>query len=219
MYGLGDLPQAFARLCAIWGGVYMLDRPVDKILFDEKGHAKGISSKGEEAYAPIIIGDPTYFTDLDKTKVTGRTIRAICLLNHPVACLKDKTIDSANIIIPQGEVHREHDIYICFTSYAKRVCPKDWYIALVSTIVETDDPVAEIKPGLDLLGPVAFKGIQIQDIVEPINSVSEDGCYCSSSYDPTTHFEDTIAEVLDLYQQIMGKPCDLDAPPPTPGQV
>lgn len=29
LYGLGELPQGFARLAAIYGGTYMLDKPVD----------------------------------------------------------------------------------------------------------------------------------------------------------------------------------------------
>jgi Rab GDP dissociation inhibitor len=63
MYGLGDLPQAFARLCAVWGGVYMLNIPVDKIIVDG-GKAIGIESQGRWAFAPIIIGDPSYFSGI-----------------------------------------------------------------------------------------------------------------------------------------------------------
>ena len=213
MYGLGDLPQAFARLCAVWGGVYMLNTSVDKILLDEKGHATGIESKGQQAHAPIIIGDPSYFKEIPgKTKVVGKVVRAICLLNHPVKCLKNP-VDSGNIIIPQHEVHRNHDIYVCFISSMQKVCPKDWYIALVSTTVETANPEAELKAGLDLLGDVAYSGITVQDVVEPCVKGSVDGMYCSASYDPTTHFETTIQEVLDLYAEIMGQPIDFNKPP------
>jgi len=213
MYGLGDLPQAFARLCAVWGGVYMLNTPVDKILLDEKGHATGIESKGQQAFAPIIIGDPSYFKDIpNKTRVVGKVIRAICLLNHPVDCLKNK-VDSGNIIIPQHEVGRQHDIYICFTSSTQKVCPAGWSIALVSTFVETENPEEELLPGLRLLGEVKYKGVNIQDVVEPVIPGGQDGMYCSASYDPTTHFETTIQEVLDLYAQIMGHPIDFSKPP------
>ena len=213
MYGLGDLPQAFARLCAVWGGVYMLQTPVDKIILED-GKAKGIESNGKTAYAPILIGDPSYFKDIPgKTKVVGKIVRAICLLDSPIKCLKDKKIDSANIIIPQTEVNRNHDIYICFTSYQQRVCPKGWYIALVSTSVETDKPEDEIKPGLDLLGDVKYKAVEVKDVYEPAIPGEVDGMYCSASYDPTTHFETTIAEVLEYYKQIMGKPVDFDTPP------
>ena len=36
-------------------------------------------------------------------------------------------------------------------------CAKDVYIAIVSTIVETDKPEFEIVPGLQLLGPIFEK--------------------------------------------------------------
>lgn len=35
MYGLGELPQGFARLSAIYGGTYMLDKPIDEIIIND----------------------------------------------------------------------------------------------------------------------------------------------------------------------------------------
>ena len=49
------------------------------------------------------------------------------------------------------------DIYVCVVSFAHNVAPKNYYIAIVSTTVETSNPEAELKPGLDLLGPVIEK--------------------------------------------------------------
>jgi Rab GDP dissociation inhibitor len=43
VYGLGGLPESFSRLCAIHGGTYMLNTPVDEILF-EGGKVVGIRS-------------------------------------------------------------------------------------------------------------------------------------------------------------------------------
>ena len=37
------------------------------------------------------------------------------------------------------------------------VTPKEWYVALVSTTVETANPENEIKPGLQLLEPIYQK--------------------------------------------------------------
>jgi len=31
-----------------------------------------------------------------------------------------------------------------------------------------------------------------------------DGCYISKGYDPTTHFETTVDDVLELYKRITG---------------
>jgi Rab GDP dissociation inhibitor len=36
LYGLGELPQAFARLAAVHGGTYMLDRPDVEVTYDEQ---------------------------------------------------------------------------------------------------------------------------------------------------------------------------------------
>lgn len=49
------------------------------------------------------------------------------------------------------------DIYVSLVSYTHQVAAKGWFIAIVSTTVETDKPEVEIKPGLDLLGPIKQK--------------------------------------------------------------
>merc|ERR1719183_483725 len=68
IYGLGGLPEAFSRLCAIHGGTYMLNTPVDEILFGEDGKVTGIKSGEETARAPLVICDPSY-TSPDRIKV------------------------------------------------------------------------------------------------------------------------------------------------------
>lgn len=42
-------------------------------------------------------------------------------------------------------------------SSTHNVCVKDVYIAIVSTIVETNNPEQEIALGLELLGPIHQK--------------------------------------------------------------
>ena len=49
------------------------------------------------------------------------------------------------------------DIYVSLVSYTHQVAAKGWFVAMVSTTVETDNPEQEIKPGLDLLGPIKQK--------------------------------------------------------------
>ena len=40
VYGLGGLPESFSRLAAINGGIFMLNRSVDEILFDKDGKVR-----------------------------------------------------------------------------------------------------------------------------------------------------------------------------------
>lgn len=103
MYGLGGLPEGFSRLCAIKGGVFMLNRNPEELLFDDDGTIKGVVSDGEAASCKFAVGDPSYFPD-DMLKETGKVVRSICLLNHPIAGTGESK--SAQIIIPAKQVAR-----------------------------------------------------------------------------------------------------------------
>ncbi len=46
LYGLGELPQGFARLSAIYGGTYMLSKPIEEVLIQD-GKFLGVKSEGE----------------------------------------------------------------------------------------------------------------------------------------------------------------------------
>jgi len=152
IYGLGGIPEGFSRLAAIHGGTYMLRTNAEEILF-ENGKVTGVRSGAEKAFAPLIICDPSYVMNISgRVKKVGQVIRAICLLQHPVANTKDA--HSCQIIIPQKQVNRKNDIYIAVVSAAHAVCPKDYYIAMISTNVETANPEAEIQPALALVNPV-----------------------------------------------------------------
>lgn len=103
LYGLGELPQAFARLSAVYGGTYMLNTPVDQIVRNDRGEACGIISNGQYASAKFVVGDPSYFED--KVRKVGRVVRAICVLSHPITPGGEH---SAQIIIPQKAVGRRN---------------------------------------------------------------------------------------------------------------
>ena len=49
------------------------------------------------------------------------------------------------------------DIYVSCVSATHNVTAKGFYLVLVATTVETDQPELELKPGLDLLGSIKEK--------------------------------------------------------------
>ncbi|KAF2124938.1 rab GTPase activator [Dothidotthia symphoricarpi CBS 119687] len=213
LYGLGELPQGFARLSAIYGGTYMLNTDVDEFIYDGskvvgiKATMKEKDDAGEgmkfETKAKKILADPSYFPD--KARVTGHLLKAICILNHPVPNTGD--IDSLQLIIPQSQVGRKHDIYIAVVSSAHNVCPKGYYIAIVSTIAETDsNHHLELQPGLDRLGRIEeqFMGQPIP-LYEPLESGDNDNIFLSKSYDATSHFETTTDDIKDIYRRAEGQ--------------
>jgi len=218
LYGLGELPQAFARLSAIYGGTYMLDKPIDEIVTDPAtGKFVGVRSGNETVKAKQVIGDPSYFggvaagvvggnaASVGKVRVVEETkvVRAICILKHPIPGTDDA--DSVQIIIPQNQVNRRNDIYIASVSSTHNVCAKNIYVAIVSTIVETGRPEQEIAPGLALLGAIYDKFVSVTPLYIPTDDGTSDDIFITRSYDATSHFETVVDEVHGVWKRVVGQ--------------
>ena len=98
-------------------------------------------------------------------------------------------------------------------SHAHAICAKGLYIAMISTTVETDKPELEIRPALDLLGPVIEMFVNISDVYVPTDDGRADNLFVTSSYDATSHFESASDDVLRLYEIITGEKLDLTIQP------
>jgi Rab GDP dissociation inhibitor len=84
------------------------------------------------------------------------------------------------------------------------VCAQNYYIAILSTIVETSVPEREVEPALALLGPVVEKFVAIADLYAPIDPSSQDQVFVSKSYDSTSHFETVCDDVKDIWKRLTG---------------
>lgn len=229
LYGLGELPQGFARLSAIYGGTYMLNRPIEGMDYDEAGRIVAVRApdpdvEGEPIKAikaKMVIGDPSYFPE--KCDKIGQVARAICILNHPI----EKTYGTApgggafstQIIIPanqinlEGKIQKKNDVYVCAVSNAHNVSAPGTWIAIVSTTVDNagGPPEAELELGMSLLGPIVESFITVDDLFAPKADGAADGVFISTSYDATTHFETTFDDIASLYERATGGALDLSA--------
>ncbi|OAG04221.1 rab GTPase activator [Paraphaeosphaeria sporulosa] len=229
LYGLGELPQGFARLSAIYGGTYMLNTDVDEFI-EEGGKVVGIKATMKhddgpgmkfETKAKRILADPSYFPG--KVRVTGHLIKAIHILREPAQDTDEakeflpfrKNADSMQLIIPQSQVGRKNDIYVAILGAAQNVTPKGFYIAIVSTIAENDaNPHEEVAAGKQVLGKgieplVTFMSPSIP-LYEPIESGEKDNVFISKSYDATSHFETTTDDIKNIYRRVEGKALVVD---------
>ncbi|KAM3410516.1 hypothetical protein ACQJBY_002617 [Aegilops geniculata] len=197
--------KGFARLSAVYGGTYMLSKPECKVEFDMEGKACGVTSEGETAKCKKVVCDPSYLTN--KVRKIGKVARAIAIMSHPIPNTNES--HSVQIILPQKQLGRNSDMYVFCCSYTHNVAPKGKFIAFVSAEAESDNIQSELKPGIDLLGPVDELFFDMYDRYEPVNEPSLDNCFISTSYDATTHFETTVTDVLNMYTMITGKTIDL----------
>ena len=207
VWGLSGLAEGFSRLCALYGGTYMLNRDVEEILYDENGNFRGIKSQGEEAYGKILITEPSYVQKFGKVKSVGKVIRRICILNHPIPNTND--VASCQIILPQKQINRKNDIFIAVLNYTHCVCKKGYFLAIISTIAETDKPETEIEVAMDIVGPILEKFDKVSEIYQPIDTTFKGNVFITSSFDPQSHFENDTDNVIDIYQKITETKLDL----------
>ena len=60
-------------------------------------------------------------------------------------------------------------------SFAHNVAAKGFYIAIVSTTVETGNPEAELEPGLKLLGDIKEKYVHFYCVFDLIDVCASNG--------------------------------------------
>ena len=217
VWGLSGLAEGFSRLTALYGGTYMLNRDVEEILFDENGKFKGIKSNGECAYGKYLIAEPSYVQKIGKNKSKGKVIRCICIMDHPVP--KTKDVPSCQIILPQRQLGRKNDVFVAVLNHTHCVCKKGYFLAIISTQVETSTPEKEIEPALELLGPVKEKFINVSDVYEPADTSFSDNIFVTSSFDPLSHFEYDTDNVIQLYEKMTGTKLDLEIEEEGEGQA
>ncbi|KAF3925871.1 hypothetical protein ABW20_dc0104179 [Dactylellina cionopaga] len=221
LYGLGELPSAFTRLSAVHGGTYMLNTKVLDFAHGEDGKVSGVKLKFENpnkdgefleltVKAPLVLADPSYVPETKKA-ITGQSVvRAICILKHSIKGTDNA--DSAQIIIPSKQISsdRKNDIYVAVVSSAHNVCPQGYWLAVVSTIVETDNPHHELQLGFDLLGDIEEKFVAKPIPLWKPAGETGDNVFVSRSFDASSHFETCIDDIKDLYKRMEGKDLDID---------
>ncbi|XP_026517821.2 rab GDP dissociation inhibitor alpha-like, partial [Terrapene carolina triunguis] len=146
----------------------MLNKPVDEIVM-ENGRVVGVRSEGEVARCKQLICDPSYVPE--RVHGAGRVVRVICILSHPIHGTSEA--GSCQIILPQNQLGRKSDIYVCLVSWAHNVAAPGKFIAIVSTTVETSEPEREVEPALQLLEPIDQKFVAISDLYEPMDDGTE----------------------------------------------
>ncbi|CAD8211614.1 unnamed protein product [Paramecium octaurelia] len=217
IYGLGCIAEGFCRMAAINGDTIMINADLDELLFDGDGKVCGFKSQKvkelmglEQIKCKMIIADPSYALKANipnKVKSIGKIVRCICILNHPIA--NTKNIPSVQIIIPQRQTGRKNDIYVMMISDVHQVCQKGYFIAILSTNVETNNPEQELEPAFEIVEPILEKFITVSDVYVSTDNESQDNIFISSSFDPQSHFEAETQQVLNAYKKITGKELDL----------
>lgn len=215
VYGLAGIPESFSRKCAVYGGTFMLNVTCKSLVHDP---ASGVSTftgsfDGETgtAKAKMVIANPAYFQMLgysDRIKPVSKTIRCICIMNHPIPNTND--CNAVQIIIPQKQTGRKNDIYIMQIGSSHGVCKKGYYLAICSTTAEANSVDEDLKIAYQIIGPVLYKFVTQEIVYESAVQGNPNNWFVTSTLDSTSHFETAADNVLEIYKAINNKELDLN---------
>ena len=151
MYGSGELPQAFCRLCAVFGGVYYLDRPVDAFVINSSNQIIAIISKGQRIDCKYLVANSKLCPEQLKGEKKDVTVsRKICILSESV--MPSEGGEQLSFVSLAPDVTNiDNFVFAEEASYAGAVCPKGIFCLHLTTV----DDVAHvgIKNCLEILVP------------------------------------------------------------------
>lgn len=149
LYGSGELPQCFCRLCAVFGGIYYLKREVDAIVLDSENKCQGIISRGKRLNCRWLVLDvhfaPQSFCPINFGE--KQISRAILLTNKSILPADKEQLTFMRLPAGNGLLN---PVWVVELGSAAMACPSDLYVVHL-TCDKTIDAENDLKVAVELL--------------------------------------------------------------------
>ncbi|XP_071093841.1 rab proteins geranylgeranyltransferase component A 1-like [Haliotis cracherodii] len=149
LYGSGEIPQGFCRLCAVFGGVYCLQMSATDIIIDQDNKCCAIhTTEGQRIECKHLILGPSYTPETLKDSASDSKIsRAILITNKSVLPSENQELSMLHLLL---EDDPSRPITILELPPSSMVCPRDSFVVHV-TRTGSGDPEADLSPIIQTL--------------------------------------------------------------------
>ncbi|EJD75034.1 hypothetical protein LOAG_17744 [Loa loa] len=128
LYGSGELPQCFARLCAVFGGIYCLNRSVDGFVI-ANGRVVAVVTQGQRINCNYLIANGAYVPQqYINTSLETRLNRVMMITNRSI--LPDP--EKEHISLLNIATLRNIFPYLLEVGYEGCVAPKGRYVVHIT---------------------------------------------------------------------------------------
>ncbi|XP_075796867.1 rab proteins geranylgeranyltransferase component A 1 isoform X2 [Pelodiscus sinensis] len=106
LYGQGEIPQCFCRMCAVFGGIYCLRHSVKCLVVDkESGRCKAmIDHFGQRISAKYFVVEDSYFSEKTCTNMCYRQISRAVLITDQSILKTDSDQQISILTVPPEEL-------------------------------------------------------------------------------------------------------------------
>nr|XP_033801766.1 rab proteins geranylgeranyltransferase component A 1 [Geotrypetes seraphini]XP_033801767.1 rab proteins geranylgeranyltransferase component A 1 [Geotrypetes seraphini] len=161
LYGLGEIPQCFCRMCAVFGGIYCLRHSVQCFIVDkESSRCKAvIDSLGQKISCSYFIVEDSYLSEENCKNVCYRQISRAVLITDQSILKTDSDQQVSILTVPPIELGQP-TVSIIELCSSTMTCKKDTYLVHL-TCVSTRTAKEDLEPVVQkLFIPYAETGLE-----------------------------------------------------------
>lgn len=146
LYGVSEIAQSFCRLCAVYGGIYVLRAPIDGFVVDKAtDKVVGIRcTDGDVVRAKNVVTNGSYVECLTQAvsdgvparRMHGKVLRGVFLLKSSLRDGKSRVI----MVIPPGDAKLQNPfaVQVVQLDASVYVCPREYYLVHISMALPAD---------------------------------------------------------------------------------
>ncbi|XP_010590997.1 rab proteins geranylgeranyltransferase component A 1 isoform X1 [Loxodonta africana] len=238
LYGQGELPQCFCRMCAVFGGIYCLHHSVQCLVVDkDSGKCKAIIDQfGQRIISKHFIVEDSYFSEKTCSNVQYRQIsRAVLITDRSV--LKADSDQQISILTVPASKPGTFAVRVIELCSSTMTCMKGTYLVhltctssktaredLEPVVQELFTPYTETEIENDegkkprLLWALYFNMRDSSDISRNSYNDLSSNIYICSGPDCGLGNDNAVKQAEALFQQICPNE-DFCPPPPNPEDI
>ncbi|KAK7085434.1 hypothetical protein SK128_008584 [Halocaridina rubra] len=212
MYGCGELPQAFCRLCAVFEGTYVLRRSVSSIVLNADNACSGIISEGVCFKCSHLVMDTMYaphqYIPVSNASTSKSISRGIFIIDRSI--LPNKTEQLTLLRVPvQGRNLKP--VTVIEVGIGAGICPKDLYCVHMTcegsdaeedlrVVAERLFAVEETSVGPRVLWSLYFNQLDLSN-TDTMEGVPENIHLCSGP-DASLDYDTAISQAHSLFTRM-----------------
>ncbi|XP_077519148.1 rab escort protein [Amblyomma americanum] len=214
LYGSGELPQCFCRLCAVYGGIYHLQRGPSAILLNEEGACTGIVSNGRRFNCRWVVMGASYApAEIAPSRDVKRVSRAIIISDASLHSAEKEQITLLRL--PQSE-QLPCSVLVLEQGPGMMVCPPGLFVVHLTCGSIQDTAEKDLEPAVKILfntsqlpegedssKPKALYVLyfNVEDTTQaPLNENCPPGLILVSSPGPYLDYEHSVNEARDVFR-------------------
>ncbi|XP_036333314.1 rab proteins geranylgeranyltransferase component A [Rhagoletis pomonella] len=221
MYGCGEIPQCFCRLCAVFGGIYCLKRRIDDITIEADTNIANVVLEGKTIKAQHVVSAQEHLPNVLLERNVGIYCQGelVNLLSRGIF-LTATPLGSEELNSGGGGVNilrlvdGKREAILIQLSHFSGTCPKGIYVFHLTTTAQSNQPEQDLMPFVaqvfnsdlgnipKLLYSAYFTIMGRQRTMTTPNVDSSTPIFCTSAPFYELDYDRSIANARDIFAKL-----------------